>query len=152
MDFVVIGGVAATLQGSDQITQDLDIAHEHSSANLERLVDALLELDATRITVPGAFTEPRVEDLANRIEQFVSPIGNIDLFFDARSIGGYADIIDAADEISLGDGVTIQVASIDHIIQSKAGSGRDKDPNHIRSLERLKELLAKRRIRGESSP
>jgi hypothetical protein len=41
VDFVVIGGLAATLHGSAQVTYDLDICYSRASANLRRLVEAL---------------------------------------------------------------------------------------------------------------
>jgi len=41
VDFVVIGGVAATLHGSAYVTFDLDICYSSASANLKRLKEAL---------------------------------------------------------------------------------------------------------------
>src|SRR5438046_10285677 len=45
--FVVIGGIAASLQGSTTITNDFDICYARAPENLERLVRALSELHAT---------------------------------------------------------------------------------------------------------
>src|SRR6266850_6682042 len=45
--FVVIGGVAASLQGSTTITNDFDICYARDRENLERLAAALMELEAT---------------------------------------------------------------------------------------------------------
>ena len=42
VSFVIIGGIAATLHGSARLTNDLDIAYERSSENIERLTAALL--------------------------------------------------------------------------------------------------------------
>ena len=41
VDFVVIGGLAATLHGSAQVTYDLDICYSRAPSNLRRLVEAL---------------------------------------------------------------------------------------------------------------
>jgi len=41
VDFVVIGGLAATFHGSARVTYDLDICYARSSANLRRLAKAL---------------------------------------------------------------------------------------------------------------
>src|SRR3954469_21805348 len=46
VDFVVIGGVAAVVHGSAQITRDLDICYSTDAANLDVLGRALVELDA----------------------------------------------------------------------------------------------------------
>src|SRR5256714_12608930 len=45
--FVVIGGVAASLQGSTTITNDFDICYSRDPGNLERLAAALVEVGAT---------------------------------------------------------------------------------------------------------
>lgn len=44
VSFVVVGGYAATLQGSTYLTQDLDICYERTSENLQRLAGALAPL------------------------------------------------------------------------------------------------------------
>jgi len=41
VNFVVIGGYAATLHGSAYLTRDLDICYERTPENMERLVSAL---------------------------------------------------------------------------------------------------------------
>lgn len=46
VDFIVVGGVAATLHGAPVATFDLDIVHSRTPENLERLEKALHHLDA----------------------------------------------------------------------------------------------------------
>ena len=41
MDFVIIGGVAATFHGSARVTYDLDICYSRADSNLQRLAAAL---------------------------------------------------------------------------------------------------------------
>ena len=45
IDFVLIGGYAAVLHGSSQVTQDLDICAVLTEENVGRLRDALRDLD-----------------------------------------------------------------------------------------------------------
>lgn len=47
VDFVVIGGLAGLAHGSAYPTYDLDVAYARDTTNLERLADALKELDVT---------------------------------------------------------------------------------------------------------
>lgn len=55
MEFVVVGGVAAVLNGAPINTLDLDILHRRTPENVGRLLAALTELDATfRIVHPPA--------------------------------------------------------------------------------------------------
>jgi hypothetical protein len=52
VDFVLIGGLAATAHGSPHLTYDVDITPDTHLANLTRLSAALSELGA-RIRAPG---------------------------------------------------------------------------------------------------
>ncbi|HEY4104728.1 MAG TPA: hypothetical protein VGM44_12595, partial [Polyangiaceae bacterium] len=44
--FIVVGGVAAVLQRVPINTQDIDVVHDRSAENVERLIAALTELEA----------------------------------------------------------------------------------------------------------
>ncbi|HET6361414.1 MAG TPA: nucleotidyl transferase AbiEii/AbiGii toxin family protein [Gemmatimonadota bacterium] len=41
VDFILVGGVAATVHGSTRLTQDIDIVYARSPENLDRLTAAL---------------------------------------------------------------------------------------------------------------
>jgi len=47
VEFIIVGGVAAVLQGAPITTTDLDIVHRRTPENVARLLDVLLKLDAT---------------------------------------------------------------------------------------------------------
>ncbi|MDQ3081535.1 MAG: nucleotidyltransferase, partial [Gemmatimonadota bacterium] len=44
VEYIIIGGVAATVHGSSRLTQDVDICYERTDANLDRVVRALRPL------------------------------------------------------------------------------------------------------------
>lgn len=136
--FVVVGGVAAVLHGSDQLTTDLDIAYDRATENVERLVSALVQLEAVQVTEPDNPAAPNVAGFTHRVELFVSPSGNIDAFAALRRVGGYDELVATAERIDLGNKLVVAIASIDSLIWSKSGTDRPKDANHVRSLERLK--------------
>jgi hypothetical protein len=46
VEFILVGGVAAAVQGAPVITQDVDILYRIEPSNLARLEAALLALDA----------------------------------------------------------------------------------------------------------
>lgn len=148
MDFVLIGGVAATIHGSDQMTKDLDIVPERVPANYQRLAAALRALGARRVTYPEFPTEPAGSDFARSpVEHYVCPIGAIDVLLEPHGVGGFENLVGRSTPMPVGT-VMIQVADLDALIQSKSGTGRPKDTVHVRSLERLRELLAEQRLRG----
>ena len=75
VDLVVVGGVAATLQGAPITTFDLDIVHSREEVNLDRLTAALRELEAwyrekpdVRNYLPSCFDLP--EKIAKRCRTF----------------------------------------------------------------------------------
>jgi len=41
VDFILVGGLAATVHGSARLTQDVDIVYSRAELNLGRLVSAL---------------------------------------------------------------------------------------------------------------
>ena len=53
IEFVVVGGVAATLHGSSYVTHDLDVCYSRDGANLERLARALKSVARHHATRPG---------------------------------------------------------------------------------------------------
>lgn len=56
VEFIVVGGVCATLYGAPVMTFDLDIVHLRSADNIAWLAEALEELDAIFRTHPRRIT------------------------------------------------------------------------------------------------
>lgn len=67
IEFIIVGGVAAVLQGAPITTTDLDIVHRRTPANVVRLLDVLRELDAImRYDMARRNLRPTAEMLAGR--------------------------------------------------------------------------------------
>src|SRR6185369_4355208 len=64
VDFIVVGGFAAILEGAPVSTFDLDLVHERSHANIARLLDALREMKAVYRDLAGRKIEPKESVLA----------------------------------------------------------------------------------------
>src|SRR5215470_11167957 len=95
VDFVVVGGVAATLHGSSHITQDLDVCYSREKANLERLANALNSVNARLRGVPDDV--PFLLD-AETLKRglnftFVTALGDLDLLGEVSGVGFYADAL-----------------------------------------------------------
>ena len=137
VDYVIIGGTGAVLHGAPMVTNDLDVVPERGEDNLRRLIAALRELDARRVTEPDLLpSEPDVEDLRYRIELFDSPHGAIDVVMEATGIGGYERLHPAAVVMEL-EGRTIRVGALGDLIRAKQWSDRPKDRLHLRLLHLL---------------
>jgi len=94
VDFVVIGGVAATLHGSPQVTYDLDICYSRASANLRRLVQALAPFHPRPRGFPAGL--PFVWDEATLCNGAVftlqTDVGEIDLLAEVTGLGAFDDV------------------------------------------------------------
>lgn len=103
VEYVVIGGIAATLRGSPLRTGDADICPASDRGNLERPAVALRELgarvrldDGTSLTAPLDAPMPAGAATWN----LTTAKGYLDIAFEPSGTGGYADLTGAADSTS----------------------------------------------------
>lgn len=141
VDFVIIGGVATTLQGAEIPTLDLDIVYERSRENLERLAASLRSIN---VRLRGAEDVPLRVDavlLSNgKVWTFSSPIGAIDCLARPAGAPAYEQLKAHADEATIGL-YTIKVASLDDLIAMKSTTGRAKDVPKLAELIELRKLI-----------
>jgi hypothetical protein len=148
--YVVIGAIAAIAQGYPLTTHDLDVTPARDAENLERLSEALRELGArlrvrkgpaVEFPVDASFlTEATSWTLETRDGQW------FDVIFEPAGTAGYADLLDDAVRLDLGEGLVVAVASLRDIIRMKQASGRPKD---LAQIPALIETLEQQRVRGE---
>jgi hypothetical protein len=122
--YVLIGGLAAVLQGSPLPTYDIDIAPAPSAENQERLAAALTDLGAgapTDVTAAGAFT----------------PYGYIDVHPGPAGFDDYTQLRRNAVPISLEHDLTVLVSPLRDIIRSRVALG---DERQLPALEATLEL------------
>ncbi len=142
VEFVVIGGLAAAVQGSPFVTTDVDVTPRRARKNLERLSAALKELDA-RIrteTVPeGLPFDHDSNSLAGiHLVNLATRFGDLDVSIEPVGTAGFEDLVRDAKPFELG-GVRVLVASLADVIRSKEAAGRDKDRVALPTLRRLLE-------------
>jgi hypothetical protein len=71
VDFIVVGGVGAVLQGAPIATFDLDIVHSTEPTNIERLLAALRSLEAHYRAQPERNIAPQASHLASSGHQLL---------------------------------------------------------------------------------
>jgi len=145
--YVVIGGMAAAMWGSDlPRTTDADITPAKDGENLRRLAAALDELGARlRVDgVPSGVAAPLdAETLASRsVLTLVTDYGPLDLSFVPEGTAGYEDLASRASRLTVGHHAGVPVADLADVIASKEAAGRAKD---LRQLPSLRRLLARLR-------
>jgi hypothetical protein len=141
VDFVLVGGFAATLHGSTTVTSDLDICYSREAANLERLAAALRELDVRLRGAPDDLPfKLDARSLRNGLNfTFRTVHGNFDCLGDPGGGVDYASLSANADSLDI-DGININVASLDDLIRMKRAAGRSKDLIEVENLSKLREV------------
>lgn len=139
--FVVIGGVAANVHGSDRPTLDLDVVYAREPENLAAVIRAITPLKPQLRTREGAV--PFIWDLQSLKSGFhftlTTEAGDINLLGDAPGVGPFDRVWDEADEVDL-FGMVIRVATVDDLIAMKRFVSRGKDNLHLLDLEAIRTL------------
>ena len=127
--FVVIGGLARVIQGTDEVTRGVDVVPSTKPDNVRRLSEALAELGAAGVDL--STTEPTAVATAHgQLRVVPVPAGT----------RGYDDLRRAATREPLGQGLRPAVASKGDLARMLSALGRDEDVQKLRQLRRLIEL------------
>ena len=145
VDFVVLGGFAAIVRGSSLPTKDIDVIPSRDRSNLDRLGRALTRMNAKiRISGDPVLTKIDGAFLANmpHMLNLVTDFGEIDLTFSpAGSAGNFEGWKKGATLEAIEDDLTVLVASLDDIIDSKRAANRPKDQMALPYLESLRDEI-----------
>lgn len=141
VEYIIIGGVAATVHGSSRLTQDVDICYSRRSANLERIVRALHPLKPYLRGAPrGLPFEWSATTLKAGLNfTLTTTAGDIDLLGEVTGGGGYDDLIDHTIDVTL-FGHRTKCLNLEWLIVTKRAAGRPRDLEAIAELEALKEI------------
>lgn len=140
VQFIIVGGAAATAHGAARLTQDLDIVYSRHPENLANLVAALAPHDPYLRGVPPdlPFTLD-VETLQNGLNfTLTSKVGDIDLLGEIVGGGGYEQLASDTIEIEL-FGVRCLCLDLEKLIQVKRAAGRPKDLEVLAELEAIRD-------------
>ncbi|MGH9749078.1 MAG: hypothetical protein ACRD6R_04040 [Candidatus Polarisedimenticolia bacterium] len=144
VDFIVVGGVSAVLQGAPISTFDLDLVHSREPRNIARLVEALQELGAYYRGQGTRRIEPSPTLLASPGHQLLLTVhGPLDLLGTIGKGEGYEELIGATEELVVGP-VRLRVLGLPALIKSKEAAGREKDKAVLSILRRTLEEQRKR--------
>lgn len=132
--YVLIGAVAARMQGFPRLTADLDIAPARDEENLERLARALRELDARIYTesVPEGLAFDCSARMLARAElwNLVTAAGRLDIAFTPSGTTGFDDLVRGVVRFEV-YGVELLVAGLPDIIRSKEAADRPQDRQDV---------------------
>ncbi len=140
VEHVVVGGVAAILEGAPITTLDLDIVYRVEDANLDRLGALLTDLGARYRDPAGREIEPTVERLqANRVNLLETREGLLDAMQEIGAGWSYDDLLSRTHVRRVGD-LEVRVLDLAAVIESKQAAGREKDSAMLPVLRQTLEL------------
>lgn len=142
VDFVVIGGIAASLHGSPMVTHDLDICYARDRENLERLASALRELGARLRGAPDDvpfILDAKTLRMGDHFT-FSTEAGALDCLGTPSGVSGFEEIAKNAVTYDL-EGLRVRVTSLDDLMRMKAAAGRPKDRIALENLGALREEI-----------
>jgi predicted nucleotidyltransferase len=140
VDFILIGGVAATIHGSSRLTSDIDVVYSRDAKNLERIVRALESHEPYLRGAPPGLPFQWDVDTLRRGSNFTltTDLGAIDLLGHVTGGGEYKDLLPHTLEVEV-FGLTCRCLDLDALIAVKRAAGRPKDLEAIAELEALHE-------------
>jgi hypothetical protein len=136
VDFIVVGGLAAVIQGVPVTTMDLDIVHRRTRDNIDKLMNFLKKIDAFYRRPDDKRIEPDEYLLSAKGHSLLSTrLGPLDILALIEKEYGYEELISNCVEVGF-RGYTLRVLSLKAIIELKQDS---KDLKDIARLPILKE-------------
>jgi hypothetical protein len=140
VDFIIVGGAAATAHGSARLTNDLAIVYSRSRDNIDRLVAALGAFTPyPRGAPPGLpfrFDEATIRAGLNFT--FTTTVGDLDVLGEITGGGGYEQLVSSSISLQL-FGIDCLCLGLDRLIEVKRAAGRARDLEAIAELEALRE-------------
>lgn len=142
VDYVIVGGIAVVLHGVDRLTADLDVVLDLERDAALKAMKCLQQL-GYRPRPPVRMEEFAESDRRQqwmetknmRVFSLWDPHGELpvlDLFVSYPL--DFARLLDDSVEVDIG-GLRTRIASVEHLIEMKSGTRRDKDLQDIAALQ-----------------
>lgn len=140
VEFIIIGGMAATAHGSAHVTADLDIVYRRTPENIARLAEALAPLQPyLRGAPPGLPFRFDVDTIERGLNfTLVTAAGDLDALGEATGGGTYEALLPRSEARSV-FGVAVRFVDLETLIRLKRAAGRPRDLERIAELEAIAE-------------
>jgi hypothetical protein len=143
IDFILVGGLAAVVQGAPVTTMVVDIVHSQSPENIAKLLAFLKTVNAVHRRPDGKMIEPSEGDLSGIGHAlFTTRFGPLDTLAVIEGGRDYGDLFEHTIEIDF-RGHTIRVLDLKMLIQLKRTSTDPKDKQRLPVLEETLRQLEK---------
>ena len=145
VEFIIVGGAAATAHGSSRLTRDLDIVYQRTKENVTRLVEALEPYEPyLRGAPPGLPFMWNDQTIWKGLNFTLSTtLGAIDAWGEIAGGGGYDQLLPHSVTIEL-FGEECLCLGLERLIHVKRAAGRPRDLEAIAELE----IILEGRLKG----
>jgi hypothetical protein len=141
IQFILVGGVAAVLNGAPILTYDVDIVYSQDADNVQLLLGLLQEVDGVFRIQPERRLRPTTSHLSGRGHlNLITSLGNLDLLSNIGPNLGYAELLPFSHQVEITTGKHIQVLGLEKLIEIKEQLGGEKDRAVLPILRRTLEL------------
>ena len=135
VEFILVGGLAAVVQGAPVTTMDVDIVHRQSPENIARLMAYLASIDAIHRRPDDKRIKPQAGDISGKGHAlFKTRLGPIDVLAVIEGGRAYGDLLEHTVEIEFRNH-TIRVLDLEMLVQLKKASPDPKDRQRLPVLE-----------------
>jgi len=135
IEFILVGGLAAVVQGAPVTTLDVDIVYELSSKNIKKLLACLKSIDAIYRRPDDKVIQPKKEDLLKMGHRLLTTrLGPIDVLAFIEENKTYEDLIEGTVKIEF-RGHVLHVLDLKIMIELKRASNDPRDKQRIPVLE-----------------
>jgi hypothetical protein len=133
VEYITIGGFAATLYGCPEQTFDLDILYADTAANRQRLLAALIEIEAR-------WDVPLSDAVLQRQSVFAlnTKFGDLDILGEVLGVGTYEQARSHSQSMNVG-GEALPILDLPTLISTKEAAA-DPNPRKRSALEYLKAI------------
>lgn len=140
VEYVLVGGAAATVHGSARLTLDVDVVYRRAADNLARIVASLAPIDPyLRGAPPGLPFRWDVDTLQRGLNfTLITSLGPIDLLGEITGGGTYEQLVPDTVVVTA-FGFECRCITLEALIRVKRATGRIKDLEAIAELEALRE-------------
>ncbi|HJR76841.1 MAG TPA: hypothetical protein VJ805_07700 [Nitrospiraceae bacterium] len=145
VEFILVGGAAATAHGSARLTEDLDIVYRRTPDNMARLASSLAPYKPyLRGAPPGLPFGWDAASLARGLNfTLITDLGALDLLGEITEGGRYEDLLPHTIILNL-FGVSCRCIELQRLIEVKRAAGRPRDLEAVAELEALFDELNKK--------
>ena len=128
VEFAVVGGLAAVLNGAPVNTFDLDIVPARDEENVAKLLRVLDTIDAIYRMQPERRLKPDASHLSSAgHHNLITNCGPLDVLGTIGRGLGYQDLLPHTIEMEAGGGVRVRVLNLETIIALKEELAGEKD-------------------------